>query len=107
MKHNSRTNRIRTSRFSRQASRAPRDVLGFPRTVKVISLPPMREDVAGTLFELVAYAPADPNSRAAWSHYELAKRALSALCGWDANPCDYDQNLYDRAIRTYIREVGL
>lgn len=63
----------------------------------------IREDVQRALDKLLA----DHFSHPEWNGYELAKRRLSVVCGWDAPPELFDQNQYDAAIRAYVTAAGI
>jgi len=38
--------------------------------------------------------------------YEIHKKEISKLCGWDSNPKDCNLNLYDKTISLLIEKLG-
>lgn len=64
---------------------------------------PLRHDVRSALDALLA----ESFSFEKWDGYERAKVKLSAVCGWDAAPEQYDQLQYELAVSAYVKAAGL
>lgn len=73
--------------------------------MSTITKPALRSDVARVVEQCAAVAVLGGSDNE-WRDYESAKRAISAVCGWDAPGC-YDPIQYDMAIEAYCTLAGL